>query len=141
MNFGHKGNLRLHRKVEHEGKTIKCDLGDFQAAKRSRVEEVDEGIRYNCDRCEFETKVKTYLQVHTKRDHEGQVFQCNQCEYSSTGRQMLKRHISVVHDGVKYKCDQCACTVTSSKSLKRHMSDNVHRLQVQSNAQGVKSPL
>ena len=49
MNFGHKGNLRLHRKVEHEGKTIKCDLGDFQAAKRSRVEEHKktdhEGIR------------------------------------------------------------------------------------------------
>ena len=65
MNFGHKGNLRLHRKVEHEGKTIKCDLGDFQAAKRSRVEEHkktdQEGIRYKCDQCEFETKVKKYL--------------------------------------------------------------------------------
>ena len=58
-------------------------------------------IRYKCDRCEFETKVKKYLQVHTKTDHEGQVFQCNQCEYSSKGRQILKRHISVVHEGVK----------------------------------------
>ena len=33
MNFAHKDNLRLHRKVVHEGKKIKCDQCDFQAAK------------------------------------------------------------------------------------------------------------
>ena len=70
-----------------------------------------------------------YLQVHTKRDHEGQVFQCKHCEYSSKARQLLKRHISVVHEGVKYNCDQCAYIVTSSKSLKRNMSENVHNVQ------------
>ena len=70
-----------------------------------------------------------YLQVHTKRDHEGQVFQCKHCEYSSKARQLLKRHISVVHEGIKYNCDQCAYIVTSSKSLKRNMSENVHNVQ------------
>ena len=102
-------------------------LPSSQTVKFENTRETDhERIRYKCDRCEFETKVKKYLQVHTKRDH---VFQCKQCEYSSKGRQLLKRHISVVHEGVKYNCDQCAYTVTSSKYLKRHMSDNVHNVQ------------
>ena len=133
MKFGHKGNLRLHRQVVHEGRKIKCDLCDYQAAKKSRVEEHKktdhEGIRYKCDKCNFETKVRKYLQVHTKRDHDGQVFQCTLCDYSSKGRQLLKRHESVKHEGVKYNCDQCAYSVTSSKSLKRHMSDGVHKVQ------------
>ena len=39
--------------------------------------------------------------------HEGIKYQCDHCDYKATQKGSLKKHKMSVHEGIKYQCDQC----------------------------------
>ena len=48
------------------------------------------------------------LTRHILSVHEGVKYDCNQCDFRATRRGILTCHIQSVHEGVKYECNQCA---------------------------------
>ena len=55
------------------------------------------GDEYKCENCDFKSKGKNRLQVHTKIKHEGARFQCSCCEFHSANIFYMKRHIQNKH--------------------------------------------
>ena len=47
------------------------------------------------------------LRCHIQSIHEGVRYDCNQCEYQATTQSNLKVHIKSLHEGAEYACDQC----------------------------------
>ena len=78
------------------------------------MQAVHEGLRYNCDQCEYKAIRQSSLTSHIQAVHEGVRYKCDQCEYSvkpeCAGH--LNRHKKTVHDKVKdYKCHRCEYAV------------------------------
>ena len=65
------------------------------------------------------------LSRHIRSIHKGVKYPCNRCEYQATRQYSLKRHIQSKHEGVKYACNQCdyqSCEYHGSKeALRYHM--------------------
>ena len=40
-----------------------------------------EGIKHNCDQCDFQASEKSNLRVHIKSKHDGTKYPCDQCDY------------------------------------------------------------
>ena len=50
--------------------------------------------------------------------HEGIKYQCDFCDYKATQKNALKTHKMSVHEGIRYQCDHYKATHKSA--LKRH---------------------
>ena len=68
---------------------------------------VHEGVKYPCNKCEYQATTKGALQRHQKSEHEGVKYSCNQCEYQAKEQDSLKRHQQSNHESVKYSCNHC----------------------------------
>ena len=55
---------------------------------------------------------------HIKYVHEGMKYNCDQCDYTAITNWLLIRHKQHEHEGMK--CDKCACKTVAKKNLVRH---------------------
>ena len=109
-----KRNLQLHVKSVHDGVKYKyncepCDTKattksslcmymynlsmkelnivkfcDYKASKWKYVQSVHEGIKYDCNVCEYKVTRRNSLLRHVKSEHEGFKYYCKICEYNGT---------------------------------------------------------
>ena len=56
----HSGNLKIHKKSQHEG------------------------VRYPCDQCDYIATTYGHLKIHKENKHEGVRYPCDQCDYIAT---------------------------------------------------------
>ena len=50
---------------------------------------------------------KYYLNQHKESQHEGVRYNCDQCDYQAEPKSTLKLHKESKHEGVSYCCDKC----------------------------------
>ena len=55
--------------------------------------------------------------IHKLSIQEGVKCECDQCDYEATLLNNLKRHKLSLHVGVKYKCDQCDHKATNESNF------------------------
>eukprot|EP00088_Acartia_fossae_P034832 TRINITY_DN3579_c0_g2_i1.p1 TRINITY_DN3579_c0_g2~~TRINITY_DN3579_c0_g2_i1.p1 ORF type:complete len:377 (+),score=37.75 TRINITY_DN3579_c0_g2_i1:47-1177(+) len=48
---------------------------------------------YNCNQCEYSTKVKRYLSYHVKSQHMPRRFKCEQCDFTANRPYEMKNHM------------------------------------------------
>ena len=68
---------------------------------------VHEGIKYHCNKCDYQATTQGDLQQHIQSKHEGIKYPCNQCDYHATQRVDLQTHIAAKHSDRILKCDFC----------------------------------
>ena len=56
------------------------------------------------------------MKAHKEAKHEGIRYQCDQCEYRSVQLSGLTMHKQSKHEGVTYSCQQCAYVTSAKKS-------------------------
>ena len=47
-------------------------------------DKIHEGIKYECDQCDYQAAQQTNLKTHTMSVHEGSKYQCDLCEFKAT---------------------------------------------------------
>jgi len=114
------------RKVSEEMNEPQGDPLDLEDEDiKKMLEQVKNGKKFSCDKCDFVTVHENSLWKHISSIHEGLRYQCDKCEKSYTDSSALLRHKKTVHYGVVYKCETCDKTFTEAGSLSRHKK-NIH---------------
>ena len=83
------------------------------------------GFRY-CDLCEKKFRVQHQLTEHIRVAHEGLKFECNYCEFQGSSKKTIKIHTEAKHEGIKYKCDFCDTKLSIKSNLRLHIL-SVHK--------------
>ena len=65
----------------------------------------DEGVKYPCEKFNYQGASKGNLAQNKRTVHEGVKFPCGQCNYQVTLKWTLAEHKRVVHEWVKYPCE------------------------------------
>ena len=60
------------------------------------------------------------LKHQKKSIHEGVRYQCDKCDYAAKQYSNLKKHNESMHKGVRYQCDYCEYAATTISNLKKH---------------------
>ena len=92
-----------------------------------------EGIRYPCDKCEYEATKQDQLKRHKQNKHEGFRYPSDQCEYIASTQSFLISHKKFKHDGIRYPCDQCNYSTIQLSALKRQRTA-IHKGNIKVNA-------
>ena len=82
---------------------------------------VHEGVKYDCDQCNYKATQKSDLRKHIQSKHIGMKYACGQCDYRATTQSNLTAHIHSKHEGVKYACGQCDFRATYRVNLTAHI--------------------
>ena len=117
--------LKIHVAIKHGHRIFACTQCDYKTSYRkeeirTHIEAVHEGIRYNCEFCDYKGTTKPNLKNHISSIHENQRFYCNQCDVSSTKQGYINRHIKLDHEGFRYKCDECDHVAKTAYIIKMH---------------------
>ena len=81
----------------------------------------NDGVKYQCNQCNFKASFPSNLQQHIKSIHEGVKYPCDQCKFKAARPDSLQQHIKSIHDGVKYPCDQCDYKAARPSNLQGHI--------------------
>ena len=110
-------------KMEHEGVKYDCDQCDYQSQRKHRmiehIQSKHEGVKFSCGECDKQFSQKESLTDHIKFVHQGR--KCSQCDYQASNKKMLFSHIQTIHKGVKYNCDQCDYQASNRTKLTYHI--------------------
>ena len=60
------------------------------------------------------------MKIHEAAIHDGVRLDCEKCDYKGSSRAALKQHIKVQHEGLRLYCDECTLAVRNVTQLKRH---------------------
>ena len=88
---------------------------------RQHEKAAHEGIKYDCDQCDYQSGYKNLLRAHIKRVHELHRHKCSLCDELFTYSDHLRDHIRVVHEGLHYICQICNRPHTRKKDFARHL--------------------
>ena len=79
-----------------------------------------ENLKFNCEKCDFQTTSKPYLKQHTKLRHDKktETFRCY-CGSEFKNQPHLRYHMKTKHGGI-YSCMECYYQATTKKDLKLH---------------------
>ena len=87
---------------------------------------------YSCKTCPFETKIKWYLNGHTKLVHGenvdlSKILTCNQCEFETVNQMSMRSHKRAQHLGEKrFCCSTCGLKSFYGHHIRAHITTN-HR--------------
>lgn len=87
---------------------------------KNHIQNIHDGIRYQCDQCPYQAANKTGLKRHIEGRHEGNTFYCDQCDHSSSSRFTLATHMQNMHSDTVWKCDDCDYKTKQKPNLKKH---------------------
>ena len=71
------------------------------------MKSVHDGVKYNCEQCDYKANQKGNLQQHVKSVHKGVKYSCERCYYEATKKVFLQRHVASNHERVIQSCDLC----------------------------------
>ena len=71
------------------------------------------------------------LQFHKQIVHEGIRYECNECDFKATLMKHLKNHTESVHKGVRYNCNECDLKASGKGTLNRHVKNQHKQLDLQ----------
>ena len=100
---------------------------------------------FRCTACDFETKVRTYLSLHTKLLHgpnaePSKVLTCTQCEYETKKIMCMTRHKNAQHANEKrFSCNLCGFKSFYKHHVKQHVKHN-HKETKGTGVQKLKCP-
>ena len=57
--------------------------------------------------CESNFTRNYHMKRHMQGVHEGIKFQCEECEFKTNYKERLKAHIQGVHEGLNFTCNKC----------------------------------
>ena len=106
--------LMNHRNIEHPTNRIcryylkqECLWGDDECWWRHKSKpEIEEnaGQDYDCNKCDYKTKLKNELSEHEKQVHEGEkavCYVCHKCDYKTNVKNDYIMHMEEVHEEKK----------------------------------------
>ena len=73
-----------------------------------------------CGECGPGNRRKKALVQHIRSKHKGVKYSCDRCEYQATEKGDLKKHKQAIHEGIKYPCNECEYQATWQRCLKKH---------------------
>ena len=85
----------------------------------AHIRSVHEGVKYACNRCDYQATEKGALTKHIQSKHEGVKYACNHCDHQATTQSNLTVHIQSKHEG-NNACNQCDFQ-GSKGALQQHM--------------------
>ena len=119
---------RTHKTCERCGKTFSKNY-----KYRLHIEEVHGDKMLFCDKCDYSTKIRRYLNEHVKKQHsegdtgrlEKELF-CEFCSFTTKYHQSLQDHIDRKHRNIEYKCDHehCNFATNSKRKLCDHKAEH-----------------
>ena len=97
-----KEYLKEHTERRHLGRGL-CSrqIVDYLADSREHLE-----VRYNCDESDFHGDSKSNLIMKVEHKN-GIKYKCEKCEYQAASKQYLRIHVEKEHLGITYKCEEC----------------------------------
>ena len=120
--------LKVHMKVNHQDKSLRCDLCGYIFAHKESLERhvfvVHENLKlYKCENCNDAFSHSQDLVSHIERNHQAKTLSCNMCDYTTKVTRNLKRHSNMIHTNDKrYGCDICEKQFKDCYILRQHMS-------------------
>ena len=123
----YKSGLRRHKEDLHdEGELHSCSQCDYSSTslqnfRNHRATHSTE--RFYCDKCTYETNVRSYLVSHLKVTHSELEFFCDKCDYKASNKVSLKDHDASMHQERKYICETCGAKFHKPAWLRRHIRD------------------
>jgi len=120
----------MDKEVLREVKMVNCNICGLLLKKSSVAVHLSRihskrPMAFNCDKCEYETNVESYL-THHKRSHVQKLQECPVCKQQV---KFLNKHISrgiCVNQKESVPCEECGKTFFDKAGLKRHVKQ-VHR--------------
>ena len=101
--------------------------------KRAKLkDDIIKERNYSCQKCPFETKIKWYLNSHTKLIHGpnvdlSKILTCSQCEFETVNQMSMRSHKRAQHLGEKrFSCSTCGLKSFYSHHIRAHINTN-HR--------------
>ena len=70
-----------------------------------------------------------YLEIHRQYKHEGIRHQCNICDYLALTQTSLMTHQEINHRGNRYSCSLCGHIASNMNDLKTHKKYEHEKLQ------------
>ena len=83
---------------------------------------MDEGVKYSCNKCDYQANSQYQLTRHIQSKHEGVKYSCDKCDFQANRQENLKRHIQSIHEGIKYACDWCDYQAKRQDKLTKHIN-------------------
>jgi len=101
-----ENNDSSYPRIVDDQKPYKCQQCAYLATKPSNlkrhikskhIKTKHEGIKHQCQQCDYQANWPDKLQLHIKIKHEGIKFQCQQCEYQANYPNGLRCHVKSKH--------------------------------------------
>ena len=107
----------VHAELE---KCDQCDFkSKVPRLLKSHKEFQHQGIAHECAECGKGGLTNEGLRSH-KRDFHGEFTKCLLCEYKTRRKGNMKLHTQALHEGVIYPCDMCDYKTSTTRSLYLH---------------------
>ena len=111
--------VERHMKIVHMGWVACTECQDvYDKQEKLDTHMLHHFQTYVCDKCGFETDVKSKLANHTKTHHDHQEVNCEQCGKAYKNVQRLREHINKVH-----RSETCKICNKTVKKLSLHISE------------------
>ena len=112
------------RKKMQGGYTPRCPICQIKISKLDKESHVSGHAvdgKFNCDLCDFSTKLPQKLRPHKIVDHEGVRYICEMCEYQGFRLCDLVIHMKKEHTDEKHICHECGFRAKTKHSLAVHV--------------------
>lgn len=130
--FKNKDYCKDHENRMHlETAKITCDICGMKVSKledhmiRRHPENVDPEklIDFQCQHCEFQTKIRGSLQKHIQRLHQEKNIHCEKCPFKTSMKSFLTHHMKRAHGDCEFPCefDGCDRTFSLESEMKHHV--------------------
>ena len=129
--FYNKGYLKRHIQTVHEGLSFKCihcsKSLSTETSMKNHILGVHEGRKdYTCDSCGMSYLLKSHLDRHFDRVHEGNKkeknYKCDSCGKCFASPSDRDKHVRTVHEHKKdYSCEECGKLFSQSQSVAIHI--------------------
>ena len=83
----------------------------------------DNLVKYNCDKCKFETKGNEILNKHIENTHNTpKLHPCERCAKNFITEKLLEEHIEKEHNKKSFPCNLCTFVTEHKNNLEAHKS-------------------
>ena len=109
-----QGSLSQHKKSVHQGVKYPCTICAHKASSQGNLSkhikaQHEHRDKYRCESCNKEE----HLRGHIKSAHEGIRYNCNICQYRATMKGDLTRHKESIHFKKRFPCQLCNYSLNS----------------------------
>ncbi len=123
----HEQAMQIHKSMHSTVSAHRCDLCDFRspdgdALKTHATTVHPNSMPLTCDRCDFTTKCRNSLAIHSRLHPIDQPYKCEQmqCDFTTKSSSELQQH-ALLHNSVRpFTCNECSLSFKALNHLKLH---------------------